>query len=88
MGPLATVLIWIIIGALAGWLASVVMRTNRSQGLMGDILIGILGGLIGGVVLSLIGVGGGVSGLNLASLFTAFIGALLLLAIPRVLRRA
>lgn len=80
------VLIWIIIGAVAGWLASIVMKTNRRQGLVADILVGILGGILGGYVLDLLDVGGGVSGLNLVSFLTAFIGALILLALLRVLR--
>jgi uncharacterized membrane protein YeaQ/YmgE (transglycosylase-associated protein family) len=53
-----------------------------------DIVIGIVGGLIGGFVLNALNVGGGVTGLNLASILTAFIGAVILLAILRVLRTA
>lgn len=85
---LVNILVWIIIGAIAGWLASIVMKTNASQGLMTDIIVGIIGGLIGGFVLNLIGVGGEVTGLNLPSLLVAFIGAVILLALLRVLRRA
>lgn len=79
-------LVWIIVGAIAGWLASLVMRTNTSQGLLGDIIVGIIGALIGGFLLDALGVGGGVSGLNLASILTAFIGAVVLLAILRAVR--
>jgi len=82
------ILVWIIIGAIAGWLASIVMKTNASQGLLTDIIVGIVGGLIGGFVLGLIGVGGEVTGLNLTSLLVAFIGAVILLALLRMLRRA
>ncbi|MDL1899874.1 GlsB/YeaQ/YmgE family stress response membrane protein [Anaerolineae bacterium CFX9] len=81
-------LVWIIVGAIAGWLASIVMKTNASQGLIADIIVGILGGFIGGFLLNLLNIGGGVTGLNLASILTAFIGAVVLLAILRVLRRA
>jgi uncharacterized membrane protein YeaQ/YmgE (transglycosylase-associated protein family) len=84
---LGNILVWIIVGAIAGWLASVVMRTNAGQGLLGDIIVGILGGLIGGFVLRAIGVGAGVSGINLPSVLVAFIGAVILLALLRVLRR-
>lgn len=85
---LINLLVWVIVGAIAGWLASIVMKTNREQGLLMDIIIGIVGGLIGGFVLNALNVGGGVTGLNLASILTAFIGAVILLAILRVLRTA
>jgi uncharacterized membrane protein YeaQ/YmgE (transglycosylase-associated protein family) len=81
-------LIWIIVGAIAGWLASIVMRTNRSQGLLADIIVGILGGLIGGFVLNALGVGGDVTGINIASILVAFIGAVILLALLRMFSRA
>ena len=81
------ILVWIIIGGIAGWLASIVMSTNRSQGLLADIVIGIIGGLVGGWVLTAIGVGGAVTGLNLGSLLTAFVGAVILLALLRLIRR-
>ncbi len=82
------IIVWIIIGAIAGWLASIVMKTNASQGLLTDIIVGIVGGLIGGFVLNAIGVGGAVTGLNLGSILVAFIGAVILLALLRLLRRA
>lgn len=87
MDPI-NLIVWIIVGAIAGWLASIVMKTNAQQGLVADIIVGILGGFIGGWVLNLLNVGGGVSGLNLASILTAFIGAVILLAILRAVRRA
>jgi uncharacterized membrane protein YeaQ/YmgE (transglycosylase-associated protein family) len=83
-----SLIVWIIIGAVAGWLASIVMRTNRSQGLLTDIIVGIIGGFIGGWALTALGVGGAVTGLNLASLLTAFIGAVILLAVLRLFARA
>ena len=85
---LVNILVWIIVGAIAGWLASLVMKTNRSQGLLQDIVVGIIGGFIGGFVLNLLNIGGGVSGLNIVSILTAFIGAVILLAILRMVRRA
>ena len=85
---LTNLLVWVIVGAIAGWLASIVMKTNRSQGLLMDIIVGIVGGLIGGWLLTAIGVGGAVTGLNLGSLLTAFIGAVILLGLLRVIRRA
>jgi len=70
---------WIVVGAIAGWLASIVMKT-RQQGLITDIMVGIVGGLVGGFVLNALGVGGDVSGINLESIAVAFVGAVIFLA--------
>lgn len=72
---------WIIVGAIAGWLASKVMKTDRQQGLIMDIIVGIAGGLIGGFVLNLLGITEDVSGINIESIVVAFIGAVILLAL-------
>jgi uncharacterized membrane protein YeaQ/YmgE (transglycosylase-associated protein family) len=85
---LTSIVIWLIVGAVAGWLASMVMKTNASQGLLMDIIVGIIGAFIGGFVLSLLGIGAGVSGINIPSILTAFIGAVILLALMRALRRS
>jgi len=83
------ILVWIIVGAIAGWLASLVMRTNASQGLLADIVVGIIGAFIGGFVLSLIpGVTPVTGGLNVGSILTAFVGAVILLAILRAFSRS
>lgn len=81
-------IVWIIVGAIAGWLASMVMKTNRQQGLLEDIIVGIVGGFIGGILLNALNVGGAVTGLNITSILTAFIGAIVLLAGLRMVRRA
>ena len=72
-------LAWIVIGAIAGWLASIVMKTNRQQGLLMDIVVGILGALIGGFLFNQFGAAG-TTGFNIWSLFVAFTGAVVLLA--------
>jgi len=83
---LTTLIVWIILGAIAGWLASLVMHSP--MGLGADIIVGIVGAIIGGFVLSLIpGVNAGVTGLNLVSLITAFIGAVISLVLIRAFRR-
>jgi uncharacterized membrane protein YeaQ/YmgE (transglycosylase-associated protein family) len=82
------ILVWIIVGAIAGWLASIVMRTNSSQGLLEDIVIGIVGGILGGFILDALNIGGQVTGLNVGSIVVAFIGAVILIALLRMLRRA
>lgn len=87
MDPI-NIIVWIIVGAIAGWLASIVMKTNASQGLLMDIIVGIVGGIIGGFLLNALGVDTGVSGLNITSILVAFIGAVILLALLRLIRRA
>jgi uncharacterized membrane protein YeaQ/YmgE (transglycosylase-associated protein family) len=71
---------WIVVGLIAGFLASVVMR-GGGYGVVGDIIVGIIGALLGGWLFSLlgVGVGGGVIG----SIIVAFIGACILIAILR-----
>lgn len=76
-------LAWLIVGALAGWLASIVMGTNARQGLLLDIIVGIVGALVGGFLFSAIGAPG-VTGFNVWSLFVAFIGAVVLLGLLRL----
>ncbi len=69
---------WIIIGALAGWIASILTGRNRQMGLGKNILVGIVGGFLGGLVMNLLG-GSGVTGFNLYSLFVSVVGAVILL---------
>ena len=76
---LGAIIAWIIVGAIAGWLASLVVR-GTGLGLGGDIIVGI----IGGIILQLLFGSGGVSGFNLGSIITAFIGAVILLLIVRL----
>ena len=83
---LGTIIIWIIIGGIAGWLASLVVR-GGGLGILGDIVVGIVGALIGGFILGALGLGGGFTGFNLISLVTAFIGAVILLLLVRLFTR-
>ena len=81
-----TGLLWfLIIGAIAGWLAGKFMR-GAGFGLLGDIVVGIIGAVLGGWLFGVLGVslGGGLLG----SLIVAFIGAVLLLFLVRLIRRA
>ena len=71
-------LVWIIFGALAGWLASIVMGKNRQMGAIANIVVGIVGALLGGWIMSLFGAQG-VSGFNIPSLLVAIGGAVVLL---------
>ena len=78
-------LIWfLIVGLIAGWLAGRVMR-GGGYGLLGDLIVGVIGALIGGWLFGQLGIG--VGGL-LGAIITAFVGAVILIALLRVIRRA
>lgn len=74
---------WIILGGIAGWLASYIAGTNASMGIVANIVVGIIGAFIGGFLFSLLG-GEGVNGFNVWSLFVALIGSVVLLWIVRL----
>ncbi len=74
------ILSWIVLGALAGWVASMIMGKNGSMGAIANIAVGIIGAFIGGFVMSL-GNGYGVTGFNFTSFLIALLGAVILLAI-------
>lgn len=74
---------WIIIGGLAGWVASMIMSTK--QGLLANIIVGIIGGFIGGFVFSLLG-GSGITGFNVWSFLVAVVGAVILLWLVGMVR--
>lgn len=76
------ILVWIIIGGLAGWLASTVVR-GGGMGILMDVIVGIVGAFIGGLVVELVG-GTGFTGFNLWSFIVAFVGAVILLLIVRL----
>ncbi len=79
------IILWIVLGALAGWIASLIMKTE--QGLLVDIIVGIVGAFLGGFLFNTFGAGG-VSGFNLYSILVAIVGAVVLLAIVKAVRRA
>lgn len=74
------ILSWIIIGALAGWIASKITGNNQKMGAVASIAVGVIGGLIGGFIMGLLG-GSGVTGFNLWSLLVSVVGAVILLCI-------
>lgn len=78
---------WIILGSLAGWLASRVTGTYRRQGCLLDIVVGVVGGFLGGLIFSALG-GAGVTGFNPWSLLVATVGAIILLVIVKAIRKA
>ena len=78
------ILSWIVVGLIAGWLAGLVMR-GGGFGLIGDIIVGVVGGLLGGWIATSFLHIGGISGINLTSILTAFGGAVVLLLVIRLL---
>ena len=80
-----TLIIWIIVGAIAGWLAGLVVR-GFGFGLVGNIIVGILGAILGGWLFGALGFAFLPGIIN--TIITAFIGAVVLLLIVRVIKRA
>ena len=81
---LLSILIWIVVGAVAGWLAGLVMR-GGGFGLIGNILVGIVGAVVAGFLLPKVGIV--IGGNILAQILNAFIGAVLVLFVIGLLRR-
>lgn len=79
------IILWIIFGGIAGWIASVMMKTDSSQGTVMDVVMGIIGAVVGGFLMGFIGQSG-VSGFNLYSLIVAVIGAIVVIFIGRKLK--
>jgi uncharacterized membrane protein YeaQ/YmgE (transglycosylase-associated protein family) len=82
---MVTILAWIIVGGIAGWLASLVVE-GGGMGVLADIIVGIVGAILGGLLLSLLLPGSfSFTGFNIGSLIVAFIGAVVLLLILRAI---
>lgn len=79
------ILAFLVLGGVAGWLASLVMGTDASQGIMLNVVVGIIGAFIGGMAFNAFG-SSGVTGFNFYSLIVATIGAVALLWIVRLFR--
>lgn len=78
-------LTWIIVGLIAGWLAGLVMK-GGGYGVLGDIILGIIGALVGGFLASaLFNIPNAINGFSLTSLIVAFLGAVIVVAIVRAL---
>ncbi len=85
MGGGLGILGWIVLGGLAGWLASLITGRSRRQGCLMDIVVGIVGALVGGFLFNAV-TGVGVTGFNAWSLFVAVIGAVILIWILGLIR--
>ncbi|NLA42885.1 GlsB/YeaQ/YmgE family stress response membrane protein [Candidatus Saccharibacteria bacterium] len=81
------ILAWIIVGGLAGWVASIIMKTNEKQGALANVVVGVIGAMIGGWVMSLVGNRPDVMSFSIGSFLVALLGAVILLAILKVARK-
>jgi len=79
------IILWLIIGGVIGWLASIIMRTDAQQGIFLNIVVGIIGAFIGGLIIS----GGSINNapLNVTSFLVSLLGAVILLGIVNLVRR-
>ncbi|WP_119155719.1 GlsB/YeaQ/YmgE family stress response membrane protein [Caldimonas tepidiphila] len=82
-------IVWLIVGGLIGWVASMIMRTNAEQGMFLNIVVGIIGAALGGWLISpLLGIPSMSSGnFSLGALLVALLGSVILLAIVNLFRR-
>ena len=80
------IILWIIFGGLVGWVASLILKTDAQQGIVLNIVIGIIGAVLGGWLMSVFGKSG-VGGFNLYSFVVALLGAMVLIVIIKVIRR-
>ena len=82
-------IIWLVVGGLIGWVASMLMRTDGQQGILLNVIVGIVGAFLGGFLLSpLLGAGTVNSGdFSIAGLAVSLLGAVILLAIVNLFRR-
>lgn len=81
-------IIWLIVGGIIGWLASLIMKTDGQQGILLNVVVGIIGAFIGGwLIAPLIGGSTGSAGFDIMGFIAALIGAIILLAIVNLFRR-
>lgn len=83
---LINIILWIVFGALAGWIASIIMKHDAQMGAIANIIVGVIGAFIGGFLMNLFGAAG-VTGFNIYSLFVAILGAVVLLFVLGAVRR-
>ena len=80
------IILWIIFGGLVGWVASLIMKTDPEQGVVLNIVVGIVGAVVGGWIMNFLGEGG-VGGFNLYSFLVALLGAVVLIMLVKLVRR-
>lgn len=84
---LMDIFVWLLFGAVVGWVASKLMGTDAQQGLLSNILVGILGAFVGGFLAGLMDLPSPVAGFDLYSFFIALVGAVVLLWVVRLIRK-
>jgi uncharacterized membrane protein YeaQ/YmgE (transglycosylase-associated protein family) len=80
------ILSWLVVGLLAGWIASMLVNRGRGEGLIRDILLGVVGAFAGGFLFRLFG-HGGVTGINFYSIFVAVVGSVVILLLYHAIAR-
>ena len=82
------ILVWLTVGGVVGWLASIIMRTDAQQGILLNVIVGIVGALLAGFIVSpMLGIGTINEGISLATFLVSLVGAVILLAIVNLFRR-
>jgi uncharacterized membrane protein YeaQ/YmgE (transglycosylase-associated protein family) len=82
------IIVWLIIGGVVGWIASIIMKTDAQQGIILNVVVGIVGALLAGWLISpLVGVGTINQGLSVGTFVVSLLGAIILLAIVNLFRR-
>jgi uncharacterized membrane protein YeaQ/YmgE (transglycosylase-associated protein family) len=83
------IIIWLIVGGIVGWLASLIMRTDAQQGILLNVIVGIVGAFLGGWLGNMLGIGGANinQGFSVTGFIISLIGAVILLAIVNLFRR-
>ncbi len=81
-----SLLVYIIFGGLVGWVASMLMGTDGQQGILLNVIVGVIGAALGSWIFSLLGIGGSITGFNIGSFVVALVGAVVLIAVVKALR--
>jgi uncharacterized membrane protein YeaQ/YmgE (transglycosylase-associated protein family) len=79
------IIVWLIIGGVVGWLASIIMRTDGQQGILLNIVVGIVGAFVGGLIFGRGNINN--AGLTLTTFIVSLVGAIILLAVVNLVRR-
>lgn len=83
------IIVWLIMGGVVGWIASIIMGNNAQQGILLNVVVGIVGAVIGGWLIGpLLGAGSINDGITIMSFVISLIGAVILLAIVNAFRRS
>lgn len=81
------ILTWVIFGGIIGWIASLIMNNDHNQGIILNVVVGIIGALMGGYIMNFFGYNG-ITGFNLYSSLVAILGSVILIWLVRLVRRA